>query len=479
MFRDSSKGDLPLFSRIPKVQEANVIQQYRPICLLNVSYKIFTKVATNRLSSVADKALDFEKACYKVWWHFLFQMLRMKGFSSKWIYWIEASISGLRQGDPLSPLLFNIMVDMLKVFISRAKLDGQFERVIPYMVDGGLLILRYTDDTILFMDHDPDKARNMKLLLFAFEQASGLKINFHKSSIHFRKLKSCDWVKVKERFEKRLSSWKGKYFSIEGRLTLINSGDENKKKYKLAKWSILCQPEDQGGFGILDLNTKNSALLSKWLYKLMECGNKYSNKLYIGSKPWLKWSEKLVKLDFLRFGVFLVKDGSQVRFWEDIWLDEAALKDQYPSLYDIARPKSITIAEAMSSSPPSISWRRQFYRTNLDNWNSLLSCLEGLKLSQEQDAFYWNLTPNGKFSIKSHYVALILSNTPNRSMEVEAPLKTKILLWFLRKGVILTKDNLTKCNWQESLTYASCHKEQTINHLFFECRFARSVWSGD
>jgi hypothetical protein len=75
------------------------------------------------------------------------------------------------------------MVDMLKVFISRAKLDEQFEGVIPHLVDGGLSILRYADDTILFMDHDLDKACKMNLLLFAFEQALGLKINFHKSEL--------------------------------------------------------------------------------------------------------------------------------------------------------------------------------------------------------------------------------------------------------------------------------------------------------
>ena len=39
---------------LPKIQEAERIQQYRPICLLNVSFKIFTKVATIRLNSVAD-----------------------------------------------------------------------------------------------------------------------------------------------------------------------------------------------------------------------------------------------------------------------------------------------------------------------------------------------------------------------------------------------------------------------------------------
>ena len=209
-----------------------------------------------KLSGVILK-LDFEKAYDKVRWPFLYQTLRMKGFSSKWISWIKTFISGgsvavnvnddigdffqtkkgLRQGDPLSPLLFNIMEDMLQVFISRAKTDEQVVGMIPHLVDGGLSILQYADDTILFMDHDPDKACNMKLLLFAFEQASCLKINFHKSEvfclgaaqeklelytelfrckpgnlpinylgipIHFRKLKNRDWAKVEECFEKKL-----------------------------------------------------------------------------------------------------------------------------------------------------------------------------------------------------------------------------------------------------------------------------------
>jgi hypothetical protein len=54
------------------------------------------------------------------------------------------------------------------------------EGVIPHLVDGGLSILQYTDDTIIFMEHDLEKARNLKLILSAFKQLSGLKINFHK-----------------------------------------------------------------------------------------------------------------------------------------------------------------------------------------------------------------------------------------------------------------------------------------------------------
>jgi hypothetical protein len=48
---------------------------------------------------------------------------------------------GLRQGNPLLPMLFNILADMLAILIERTKFDGQIEGVIPHLVDGGLSIL--------------------------------------------------------------------------------------------------------------------------------------------------------------------------------------------------------------------------------------------------------------------------------------------------------------------------------------------------
>ena len=145
---------------------------------------------------------------------------------------------------------------MLTIMIERAKTDGQIEGVVPHLVDGGLSILQYADDTILFMEHDLDKATNLKLILSAFEQLSGLKINFHKRKlfcfgkaqdaaaqhaeifgcgqgqftimylgipIHYRKLTNAEWRHVEERLQARLASWKGKLLSLGGRLVLINS----------------------------------------------------------------------------------------------------------------------------------------------------------------------------------------------------------------------------------------------------------------
>jgi hypothetical protein len=117
--------------------------------------------------------------------------------------------------------------------------------------------------------------------------------------------------------------------------------DEQKRKYRLAKWNILCLPKDQRGLGIHNLNIKNTSLLSKWLYKLLTSDGTWQQILcnkYLGSKPlaqvqWKNgdshfWASLMkFKRDFLSFGTSIIKDGSQVRFWEDIWLGNKTLHE--------------------------------------------------------------------------------------------------------------------------------------------------------
>ena len=52
---------------------------------------------------------------------------------------------------------------------------------------------------------------------------------------------------------------------------------------------------------------------------------------------------------FLPYGSFSIKDGSEIRFWEDRWLGTATLQEQYPALYNVVlgHHKSDTIAQVL------------------------------------------------------------------------------------------------------------------------------------
>jgi hypothetical protein len=86
------------------------------------------------------------------------------------------------------------------------------------------------------------------------------------------------------------------------------------------------------------------------------------------------------------------------------------------------------------------------------------------------DEFRWNPHTNGCFSVDSMYKALILPEIPvkNNKMiwKMKIPLKIKILGWSLHRGVILTKDNLVRRNWQGSRKCVFYHEDETIKHLF-------------
>jgi hypothetical protein len=114
--------------------------------------------------------------------------MRTKGFSQKWGRLTEQIVSGgsvsvkvndelgnyfqtklgLRQGDPLSPILFNILVDMLAVLIKRSKDQDLIGGLVHHLVDGGLSVLQCVDDIILFLKDDVAKANNLKQILCDF-----------------------------------------------------------------------------------------------------------------------------------------------------------------------------------------------------------------------------------------------------------------------------------------------------------------------
>jgi hypothetical protein len=90
---------------------------------------------------------------------------------------------GLRQGDPLSSLVFNLVADALDHMLTKAKEKGHIKGVVPNFIPMGMTHLQYADDIVVMVGCDKDFIRNLKFLLYCFEWMSGLCINYHKSEV--------------------------------------------------------------------------------------------------------------------------------------------------------------------------------------------------------------------------------------------------------------------------------------------------------
>jgi len=163
---------------------------------------------------------------------------------------------GVRQGDPLSPLLFNLAANALAKMVQLGQKSQMIQGLIPEYFEGGLVLLQYADDTILCIQDDIETTLNLKLLLYLYESMSGPKINFNKSevimisqdsekSLRYAEMFNCaigsrpikylgvpvsgngiqnsNWLPLVEKISKRLDGWKGGALSLGGRLSLLNA----------------------------------------------------------------------------------------------------------------------------------------------------------------------------------------------------------------------------------------------------------------
>lgn len=91
------------------------------------------------------------------------------------------NVRGVRQGDPLSPLLFVLAVDLLQSIVNKAWQTGVLKHPIAENFGGDYPILQYADDTLLILPGDARVLFNLKGLLRSFSNSTGLHVNFNKS----------------------------------------------------------------------------------------------------------------------------------------------------------------------------------------------------------------------------------------------------------------------------------------------------------
>lgn len=316
---------------ILKKSDSLNVTNYRPISLATSLYEIVAKVLASRLKDVMGSTIslnqgafvkgrqildavlanevveevrqkkkeglmfkiDFEKAYDHVEWRFLDEVLQRKGFGNRWRRKVQGCLSsanfsvlingrprgkfkasrGLRQGNPLSPFLFTLLVDVLSRLLEKAQENNMIKGLCIGQEKVEILHLQFANDTIFFLAGAEGVWKNLLELPNLFCTVSSLKINKAKCSLaginwDCEKIKrmvdswGCEvgswpitylclpfggrpraltfWDPVVEKMEKRLQSWKKDFLSRGGRLTLIQSVLGSLPIYYMSLFKIPC-----------------------------------------------------------------------------------------------------------------------------------------------------------------------------------------------------------------------------------------------
>ncbi|GKA50366.1 RNA-directed DNA polymerase, eukaryota [Tanacetum coccineum] len=525
---------------IPKVHDAKIVKDFRPISLIESIYKIIAKILANRLCNVLpclinevqsdfvsnrnildgpfmiDELLswckhkrksamifkvDFEKAFDSVKWEYILDTLKAFGFGQKWCKWINGCFAtamgsvlvngsptsefqfqkGLKQGDPISPFLFILIMETLNL---------SFNRVIEANLFKGISINSSFSISHLFMlmtlfswvngAVDVKVAANL-VGCFTFTSP----FEYFDVKVGDNMLRINSWDEVLSKVSNRLSNLKLKTLSIGGRLTLIKSvlssillyhmsifkapmGVLNKlesirrnffigtygmeKKTSWIGWDKILASKKHGGLGVSSLYATNPTLLFKWIWRFF-------------SQDSSLWS-RFIKALHGNHGALSshvskkIGNGENTSFWDDKWLDDEALKSLFPRLYALEACNSISVGVKLGHPSLTHSFRRPPRGGIEEEQLALLgSRITDISLPNMSDRWTWSLEAFGSFSVipikvNIHAWKVCLDKLPNR-------------LNLSLRGLDIPTILCPLCNLAVEST----------SHTFLSCHLARQIWS--
>ncbi|XP_056698604.1 uncharacterized protein [Spinacia oleracea] len=549
-----------------KVLHPDSVSQFRPIGLCNVIYKCIAKCLTHRMQSVlpslisdtqnafvpgrlmsdecliahelmsyinrakarkkffAVVKLDMNKAYDRVRWDFLFQALQEFGFPPYWVHIIRQCITtvsyqvlvngeptrsfnpkcGMRQGDPLSPYLFVLCMEVFSALMRRSENDHLIQGI--SVCRGAPLVsqLFFADDSLLFFRVSPEVCDQVLSVLAEFSSLSGQVINYQKSFVKFSPNTPQDYrdylassLRLGQRpslgpylgvpvdIARKLANFSTLHLSSATKLVVINSvlvasithvlsvflipksicdridslclrfwwrSSAASRGMSMVPSSVIHLPKGMGGLGIQNISTFNQALLAKTAWRIVH-------------HPQLLLSHFIL---------------------DDVWVSNKLVSFK-SSVNGLVCPTHVSSLLDLRSYAWNVGMIRRLFP---DEISCHILALERPSCVMD-DFMYWKFAPDGTFSVRSAY-AMLLQTSHHTASTASVPSslwwkhlwgmdvlpRFKLFLWKLLRHALPVAASLCQRGMPVDPLCSLCHQDsETITHLFRDCPLIVHLWS--
>ncbi|GJU47741.1 RNA-directed DNA polymerase, eukaryota, reverse transcriptase zinc-binding domain protein [Tanacetum coccineum] len=471
---------------IPKVSNATLVTDFRPISLIRCQYKIIGKILANRLGLVIGSCICPKQSAFIKGRNILDGPLILNEVMN-WYRQRRVLGLGLRQVDPLSPFLFILAMEGLHALVCKAVNMGIYKGATIGYDHTRVSHLIYADDVIFAGHWSVTNVHNLLCILRCFFFVSGLKINVQKCillgvcvsevdvlgmaniigcgaanlpltylgiSVGGSMSRCHNWEAIVKKNSSNLSLWKARLLSVGGRISLIKSILGNLPTYFMLLY--LMPASIRSKLESLRNNFFNGSELGErkmvWVSWKTCLASKESGGLGIGSIYALnvgllfKWIWRFLHN---HSDLWKLRNGESAQFWDDIWCGNQALKSKFPRIYMLDNDKGCNVAKRLSMHDWSTSLRRNPRGgVEASQFTELRLLIDFVELNSHQDSWSWSLDVHKGFtvaSVRSLIDSHFLVAGPNATRwNRNIPIKVNVFLWRVMLNKLPTMVNLDR-----------------------------------